>query len=359
MTNISIQKCEMYEYHLIENSLLKAFEDIHINNIIKYGEKVLLKVNMTGPYKPEQAATTHPLVVKALVRIIKALGAFPIIGDGPATLVSPLDITGMKKVSIDEQVPAILFKNFVEVNTNSNLLLNNINYSADVINADKVISVPKLKTHALTLMSGSIKNMFGAVAFEERKRLHKYRDLYDFSKVIVDVFATRIPDLVVMDGIIGMHGIGPVQGQPFNLGVLLVGTDSVFVDSIAANILGYNDKKIDVLTLAENCGFGKISSKKFKNEKLMDFIRADLKLIPVLNEKTRIQFLKMALGQIACNYDLCINCNACAEGCPAGAINNESKITVDNNKCLYCFRCCEICPQGAMKVIRERKLDIL
>ena len=86
-------------------------------------------------------------------------------------------------------------------------------YAQDVLQADHLISIPKLKTHLYTQYTGAIKNMYGCLAKAQRRELHREMATQRFAERLVDTYAIRPPDLVIMDAILGMEGIGPTQGR--------------------------------------------------------------------------------------------------------------------------------------------------
>lgn len=352
MDKISLKICTDYNEQRVSDALDEAMNVIGgLGSIIKPGDTVLIKPNLTGPFAPEQAATTHPALVKAVVRLVKACGGIPMIGEGPATVVSPLEITGMLELAKQEEIPISLFSEFQSVCCENSYTSQLIRYSKDVLQADKVISIPKLKTHALTLFTGAIKNMFGAVEFEQRKVLHKYQSIEDFSKVLVDVFGCRIPDLTIMDGIWGMEGIGPVHGKPVNFGFLVCSKDAVAVDALSATILGYSLSDILMIQYAAEKKIG-ICDLSLMDIDMPDYDQKAFKyqLIPFLKGNVRNRFLKKVLGSLACDHQKCVLCEMCKMGCPADAIAMVPYPKVDEDSCLHCYRCYEVCFHGALMI---------
>jgi len=357
MTRVYWNECKNYTEKDLTRIMIEAFEYIGgLESIVKPGETVLLKLNLTGPFPPECAATTHPMIVKIVAKMVKKLKAFPIIADGPATIKSPLQETGIDNVALEEDLKAFLFEKFEKKKVDSFDIVAELMYSSDILKADKIISIPKLKTHALTMFTGAIKNMFGAVAFEQRKSLHKYKKIEDFSKILTDVYSVRVPDLTIMDGIWGMEGIGPVHGQPINLGLFIVSKDGVAVDALSTALLGYNVKDIIMINHAKAKGLGEADLNKMMfNNSFTEKILQKVNLIPVLNGQMRERFLKIVLGTIACQTDKCIKCQECQKGCPGEAITLNPYPLIDHKKCLNCYRCYEICYNGALQIITKKK----
>lgn len=355
-SKVAVKACSNYNIDELYKHLQESFEYLGgIRKFIMSGDRVLLKVNLTGPFAPEQGATTHPNFVQALVRIIKECGAYPVIADGPASIESPLDITGMSRVAKEEGIEAYILKEYEEVIGKDNLLVDKLMYSSDVLKADKVISVPKLKTHALTLYTGAIKNMFGTVAYEQRKSLHKYKSIEEFSKVLIDVFRVRVPDLFVVDGILGMSGVGPVHGKPEHFNVLLASQDPVSIDTVGATLLGYDPKYVLMIQEAAQLNLGENNIENIQiNCDYQNLIAKTPNIIPHFTGTMRERFIKRVMGRVEFDESKCIKCGECANGCPGNAISVTPEQKVNEKLCLHCLRCYEVCHRGAVKINFKR-----
>ena len=103
-----------------------------------------------------------------------------------------------------------------------------------VMEADVFITVPKLKTHALTYFTGTLKNQWGCVPlYEDRLRFHLY-----IHKLLASLHAVFRPKMSLMDGILAMEGRGPVAGATRKLGVMLASQDGVALDASAMRLIG-------------------------------------------------------------------------------------------------------------------------
>ena len=104
-----------------------------------------------------------------------------------------------------------------------------------VLDADLIVSMPKLKTHHWAGVTLSLKNMFGVVPGcvygWPKNPLH----WAGIENSILDINAVlRIPRFNIVDGIVGMEGNGPIQGEAVHSGVILLGSDPVAVDATGA-----------------------------------------------------------------------------------------------------------------------------
>jgi uncharacterized protein (DUF362 family) len=115
---------------------------------------------------------------------------------------------------------------------------------------DFLVSLPKLKTHHWAGVTLSLKNMFGVVPGGcygwPKNALH----WAGIDPAILDINAAVRPDFAIVDGIIGMEGNGPIQGQSKPCGVLVVGDDPVAVDATCTRIMGLLPEKINYIARA-------------------------------------------------------------------------------------------------------------
>ena len=121
-------------------------------------------------------------------------------------------------------IPLLLNKRFIFANT--------------VLDADGIISLPKLKTHGLTRLTGAVKNQFGCVPGLAKGQFHaKMADPYDFSTMLVDINTFLKPRLYVMDAIMAMEGNGPRNGKPRQMNALMFSKDPIALDAVACKMV--------------------------------------------------------------------------------------------------------------------------
>ncbi|MDI6734989.1 MAG: DUF362 domain-containing protein [bacterium] len=322
-----------------------------LGNIVRKGNKVLLKPNIAGPFPPEQGATTHPSVIKAMIQLVKEAGGIPVVGDGPGTILPAFEISGIIKVADEEGIEVIPFnKNgFEMVKIPMGEQLKEIYFSKDVLKKDIVISIPKLKTHALVYYTGAIKNMFGAILPDSRKKTHRIDDVELFSKALVDIFTIRKPDLAIMDGIVGMEGVGPTHGPVKKIGVIISSTDSVAIDAVSSSVIGYDPMDIPTIRNAymRKLGAGRLEQIEILGEQIKE-VRIDFKRVPILKGRDKRRFMRLALGHLIVDTNKCKKCKICVEHCPSEAIRLIPYPTIDQKICVYCYCCFELCPEGAV-----------
>lgn len=220
------------------------------------GKSVLLKPNFVG-VDPAGMINTHPAVIFAARESFLRLGASSVlVGEGPAL---ERDTQAVIESIILRDYLRPLSKIFVDLNVDDVALvplrthasrLRELYLPKTLLGADFVVSLPKMKTHHWAGVTLSLKNMFGVVpgsCYGWPKNLLHWAGI---NPAILDINAAVRPDFAIVDGIIGMEGNGPIQGQARECGVLVAGDDPVAVDATCVRIMGLLPEKIDYLARA-------------------------------------------------------------------------------------------------------------
>jgi len=367
-TKVSVIKCKDYEEQRVENAVREALELIGgLESVVKPDDKVLLKVNLLAPAKPEEAVTTHPAIVKSMIKIVKEAGGIPIIADSPGFLFAgegnlAMIKSGIKEIADAADVKALQFETiknpFIKKEVSGSVWLKTIYAARLALEADVIISLPKLKTHGNTLYTGAVKNMFGAVAIKTRKIAHNLAAYDKFSGALVDIYSAIKPNLAVMDAIIGMEGGGPRHGDPKQVGLIMASYDSVALDSVASKIIGYEPMAIYTTKLATERGLGdgdfdriKIFGEKVKDVSV-DFKKPRRVILNPPSVLVRL-FNWFARAEPYLIKEKCNKCDICAKSCPADAIRLNPYPIIDRKLCIQCYCCNEMCPEGAIKIRRS------
>ncbi|UCE04420.1 MAG: DUF362 domain-containing protein [bacterium] len=357
---VSVVQCKNYDQQLIDEAIEQSFQNIGgLHQLIQHGKYVHIKPNLLTAKSPEKVATTHPLIVKSIVKRVQALGGIVTIGDSPAGISRPIEehwrVTGMEQIATETGARLVQFekKGVVEryVNGKSYFI------AKSIANADVVINVCKLKTHNLTLFTGAIKNMFGSIPGFKKSEYHKRAPkVEEFSKIVVDIFSAVQPQLNIMDAIEIMEGNGPSAGEPRYLGLILASKDAVAMDALAAKIIGFKDGEILTTEYSYQRGLGEKNIEKIiisgsSLERYHDF--------HVILPSNRFQryvpaSLVKILGRLVWvrpkpDEDRCKRCGACVTNCPTQAMSPKDGFPViDYKKCISCFCCDEVCPHDAI-----------
>ncbi|UCD13544.1 MAG: DUF362 domain-containing protein, partial [Thermoplasmatales archaeon] len=114
-----------------------------------------------------------------------------------------------------------------------------------------IVNIPKIKTNDITTVSVSLKNLFGLVPDRHRAKYHR-----EIDRVIVDLNTIIESRLVVVDGLVGMEGDGPISGKPVTMNTVVAGNTPVSVDSVVCHIIGVNPFDVSHVKLATELGLG-------------------------------------------------------------------------------------------------------
>lgn len=351
--NLYFRKNLFYNFELI-SILRDSLEKTVGKKLIKYGQKVLLKVNVAGPFPVSQAATTHPEVVRAMIRVIKEVGALPIIGDGPNSIHCCFDICGLMQVAKEEDVEIRSFKSYISQSVDGEMC-QKIQYAEEVLEADVVISMAKLKTHSLVYYTGAVKNMFGAVLPKQRKQMHSAVEPFKFMNYLLDVYKVRVPDFAVIDGIIAMEGIGPTHGTPRNSGIIVCSEDCLAADYLCADYMGYDVTSLPMYTEGMRRHMPSICKEEVRIVgDIYERAIPSFKRIPFYPETIRKRFMEMVLGKPVINNQKCQKCGLCCKICPGEAITMKDEYPeIITRNCVNCYCCTELCPAGAIEFTKR------
>ncbi|KGK84146.1 iron-sulfur protein [Desulfosporosinus sp. HMP52] len=343
-----------------------------MSTFVKPGQKVLLKVNLLMKKRPEEAVTTHPSVVEAVVRLVQEVGGIAIIGDSPGgpytvnALQAIYSKSGLREVA--ERTGAILNEDVGQTTVQypEGKIVKSLTVTNCVLNADVVIPISKLKTHGMMTFTGGVKILFGVIPGLLKAEYHlKMFKISDFADLLVDIASWVNPSLSIMDGIVGMEGDGPSAGNPRNVGALLMSTDPYALDTAAADLIGLKPEKVPTLMAARERGFiSRLSEldlvgdprslwriENFKIPKAVSTNFLDMVPLPqgvkdfVMN---RLRPLPMF------EHEKCVGCRDCVNNCPPKALtmNEYERPTVDLQACIRCFCCQELCPHHAVKLYK-------
>ena len=351
-----------YNYYLAElvPALTKSLELIGgLNSIIKPGNKVFVKINhLSPPSPPERGIVTHPVFVEAVIVLLKKSGAEITVGDDiedegdeDGFIISGYremcDRQGVKLVNLRET-------GFVEKPCNGKIL-KNLYIAKEVIEADVIINLPKLKTHSLTTFTGGIKNLFGVIPVGLRRRYHAdYLRLEDFSQMFVDIYTMVKPQVTIMDSVIAMEGEGPGSGKLRKLGLILASKDVVALDAVAGGIIGL--KPEDVLTTHDagerGLGISDLKNIEVVGENYDSLVVPDFKLPTTVSHAAMKMaphgMVKYILAQISPKPRVkkknCTACRECVKACPTAAATMVGEtVAINDQLCIRCMCCHEVC----------------
>lgn len=232
------------------------------------GKRVLLKPNVGRNVKPETGITTHPQVVAAAIDAFKEAGAEVAVGESPiagVTMLEAFENSGVTAVAQERDCPLIDMdvRPFVTARIPDGVAIKSLRVCREVSEHDIVVSIPVMKTHMHTGVTLSVKNMKGCLWRRFKVDFHMLSPLPEYEDkpldiAIADMSSVLRPHLSIIDGTIGMEGLGPSAGEPKPLGVVLAGVDAYAADALACGIMGIEASGIPHLRLCAQRGYGVI-----------------------------------------------------------------------------------------------------
>lgn len=370
---VAIVPCANYEQEIVTESVNRALSLLGgIEQFVRPGQNVLLKVNLLSASPPEKAITTHPAVVAAMVKAVQTAGGNPIIGDSPGAAVrytekslrSVYRTTGMAGVAERTGAELMLDTRSQEISLPEGKLLKRMEVIQPALDADVIISLPKFKNHVLTTFTGATKNMFGIIPGTSKALLHATsRTLPNFVEVLLDILQWSAPVLTVMDGIVGMEGDGPGGGQPKQVGVVLASRNGVALDVVAVQIVGIPSDNVPLLKQSISRGWwsGRLEDiptlgAQLDEVRLSDFVPARPNRhpegamgVPLLDRYIAPTLVNWLAVKPVPKTGRCTACRTCVRACPREAIEiMDGLARVDYGRCIRCYCCHEMCPENAI-----------
>ena len=325
---------------------------------VKKNEKVLLKVNLLSAKAPEKAVTTHPELVRAVAKAVRKAGGEPYIGDSPAGTFSKRSLkkayqrSGLETMAEEEKIPLNFDTGVKKIDIPNGKRLQKSPICDYVINADKIIALPKLKTHSFQYLTLASKIMYGGVPGLTKAKYHaRFPRKENFADMMLDLLTIMKPQLYILDGIIGMQGQGPGSGDPVKIGIVLASTDYVAMDISVCKILGVEPVAIPALKRAKVRGMwpGRIDYPIHAPEEVA------YKGFRLPNTADHLLTGKKPPRKSPVITDKCTACGACESICPKHAVEVKGRMAeVTYSKCIRCFCCHEVCPEDAI-VLRSVK----
>ncbi len=238
------------------------------------GARILLKPNIGRPSPPGAGVTTNPQVIAAAIDVFVQAGARVAIGESPivgVNLEEAYDICGVTKIARARNCPLIDMdkRPFVERPVPKGKVIESLQVCADVDDFDVIVSMPVMKMHMHTHVTLSIKNMKGCLWRRSKVKLHMLPPLEgDENKpiniAIADMSSVLRPHLAIIDGSVGMEGLGPSAGKAKKLDVIVVGADPFAADSVACQLMGTCAEDTPHLAIAGERGYGVIDMDAIK-----------------------------------------------------------------------------------------------
>lgn len=360
---VSIRNINGYDLKAIEAAVAEFMAG---SPQLAKAKRILIKPNLLGAFPPEGAVTTHPIVVEAVIRYLKRRRKTIALGDSPGGLVNAAkvyEVCGMTELAEKYNIPLVnLSTGGIREITQQGI---QIKISALVWDYDAIINISKLKTHGLMVFTGAVKNLYGLIPGMIKSEYHKiYSQTQDFAALLAVLYAA-VKDRVayhLMDGIVGMDGIGPSSGRARKFGLLLGSGSAPSLDYIASRLMGFKINDVPYLSAVLHQD-GILPGRILVPHSFRDFHlpRTDIRVVKLQKYTLRNipGFMLRMFHRFFYFYPViserCIRCRICQRSCPVQAIRIRASgiLALDPGTCIKCMCCHELCPHAAVDIHRS------
>ena len=375
MPEVSILRTDAYHPQALDAAVQKHFSLLGVERLIKPGLRVVLKPNLLMRRAPAEATTTHPELVGAVARWLKARGVTDImLADSPggpytkALLGGVYAGCGMTDMARREGIALNLDTGW-KVRATSQKRVAEFNIITPVAQADLVINLCKLKTHCMTGLSGAVKNLFGCIPGLQKPEFHyRFKKPDDFCDMLVDLCETVRPAITLVDAVDAMEGDGPSGGAPIHLGLTLCAANPYALDVALCALIRMEPEQAGTVKAAETRGLAPRLEEITllgEPELLHSVERFALPRSKGVDFNTHLpRWLQSAANAVTEHFFVprpvvtkreCVGCGKCKESCPADAITiREKKAAIHPARCIKCYCCHEMCPFRAIHVSQNR-----
>ncbi len=355
---VALVKCESYDEKEVYTAVKQAVSLLGgWAAFVSPAEKLLLKPNLLKRAEPAAAVTTHPAVLKAVALLLREEGCEKIsYGDSPGAQSMETVARGAGLAQAAEEM-GLEAADFSQTRV---MEQEGVSFAIcqGVWEADAIINLPKMKTHALERITGAVKNLYGCIGGFQKAIGHtQYPDAVSFAGMLAKLAAAVKPRLHIMDGVVAMEGNGPGSGDPVPMKVILASADPYALDQVFCRLIDLDPALVPTnayaaggqavirtvdgdITAAE--AFHKYGRSGFRVDRSdslqfnvgpVDWILKNLRQRPVILKER------------------CKSCRICVESCPLKdkALKMQGKYPVyDYGVCIRCYCCQEMCPHKAI-----------
>ncbi len=268
---VVLSEVRAYDVDVIRGEIERALADLDMS--FAGARTAIVKPNIVTGRGPESGVVTHPAVVEALVRLLRDAGVGRItLADGPGVGLDSdwvFEKSGYRALADRLGVELVTFNGVPR--RKREWKYGEVGVPEMLEDADLYINVPKMKTHGYTTVTLAIKNHKGMLS-QADKKLDHHLGLHE---PLAEQARLRPPDLVVLDGIVGLEGDGPLNGKRVRSNLLAVGTNMLEVDATAARHMGIDPAEVKHLRLAAEKGVGSLNPEVLGHAPTRQFARAN------------------------------------------------------------------------------------
>ncbi|MEW6492740.1 MAG: DUF362 domain-containing protein [Cyanobacteriota bacterium] len=282
MPTVSLIRADSYNQQRLRTSLETLLEPLGgMGAFVKAGNRVLLKPNLLTAGRPGKECITRPEIVYCVAQLVQEAGGQPFFGDSPAfgTAKGVAKANGYLPMMEELNLPIVEFHG-VRYETASNTF-SHLRLCKEALDADVVINLPKVKSHAQLTLTLGVKNLFGCVPGKMKAWWHMEagKDENRFGEMLVETTRAIAPDLTIADGIIGHQGNGPSGGEPRPLNILGASSDVFALDRSIVELLNVNPAIVPTVAASQRLGLcPDITDIHFPHQQPLDLQIRDWKL---------------------------------------------------------------------------------
>jgi uncharacterized protein (DUF362 family)/NAD-dependent dihydropyrimidine dehydrogenase PreA subunit len=342
-------------YENVREAVDRAFELFPLE---VRGKSVLIKPNVLRSSEAREGIVTHPAVLRAVVEKVESMGpASLVVGDNPGLFDYGANEKSFEKTGLMAAAKGYyqnIGNDSIQVDFNPDFMPK-VGLSRIVREADIIISLPKFKTHGLTVITGAMKNSYGFLPGAQKAKLHQAAGSpVRFHEVVAEVFRLRVPDFFLVDAVVGMEGNGPASPDLRDVGLILASDNAVALDAVIATMMGCEPGLLRFLQKAKEMGLGDYDLRTIE-------VMGELKRLPnfklpplggeamLQNEVVQSLICQRTILRPQADPELCSGCGTCVDHCPVSALSMKEDLPeADADTCITCFCCQEICPEKAI-----------
>ena len=366
---VALVRCDRYDDAAVQAAVDRGLALLGgADRFCRPGERLVLKPNLLVASSPDKAVTTHPAVFRAVGRAFQAAGAELSYGDSPGVELRPggaAQRAGIAAAAGELGIPMADFMAGEMVSFPEGKLIKQFTLARGALEADGLISLPKLKTHGLTRLTGAIKNQFGCIPGLLKPEFHvRLSDLQRFSQMLVDLNRLLRPRLAVMDGIVAMEGNGPRGGTPRPMSVLLFSADLVALDAVVCRLVDLDPTMVAPIVWGQEWGLGNAQEIELVGDPLESFFTPDF---GVNRRRGSTTGSSRSVPRLIKNWivprptivpENCTRCGTCVQMCPVtpkaidfrGQNGRQEPPSYNYRQCIRCYCCQEMCPEQAIEI---------
>lgn len=334
---------------------------------VKPGDSVVLKPNLVFGRSENKAVNTHHAIVRAAAILAREAGAGKIvIGDSPGYGSARMAARQCGILSVAEELSIEVIEFTPREHIDQNRFFPRLELADELLKADCIINLPKLKTHGQMLMSMAVKNMFGAVPGARKFQWHfrAGRDKIFFARMLNDIALAVKPTLSIMDAVLAMDGKGPGSGRARPADFLAAAADPWCMDAILMDVLGLERNLLFTLAEAEQRGLDWWHGATAAGPESSELRPHDWDVPELITSQMHGKFIEKHLPSVAAwlreritpppfPKKNCTKCGYCINICPVKAIREtDDRIAIDSKTCIRCYCCHELCQHDGMDMAR-------